>query len=84
MNESMFYSCYSCRWDPERYERGEDKKEQWAFLGWGVGMYPLLDKLPSTHLLTYSFSMHRPSPLPWHALCQTRSEDHSCDVPHAI
>ena len=25
------------KWDPGRFERGEDKKEHWAFLGWGVG-----------------------------------------------
>lgn len=25
------------RWDPSRFDRGEDKKEHWAFLGWGVG-----------------------------------------------
>ena len=25
------------KWDPGRFERGEDRKEQYAFLGWGVG-----------------------------------------------
>ncbi|TDL20336.1 cytochrome P450 [Rickenella mellea] len=28
------------RWDPERYARNEDKKEHWAYLGWGTGRHP--------------------------------------------
>ncbi|KAH8102335.1 cytochrome P450 [Phellopilus nigrolimitatus] len=30
------------KWDPSRFERGEDKKAHWAFLGWGVGRHPCL------------------------------------------
>ncbi|KAH8115445.1 cytochrome P450 [Phellopilus nigrolimitatus] len=30
------------KWDPSRFARGEDKKEHWAFLGWGVGRHPCL------------------------------------------
>ncbi|TDL20334.1 cytochrome P450 [Rickenella mellea] len=28
------------KWDPERYARNEDKKERWAYLGWGTGRHP--------------------------------------------
>ena len=27
------------RWDPSRYSRGEDKKEEYAFVGWGAGRH---------------------------------------------
>lgn len=27
-------------WDPSRFDRGEDKKQHWAFLGWGAGRHP--------------------------------------------
>jgi len=30
------------KWDPDRFARGEDKKEQWAYVGWGVGRHPCL------------------------------------------
>ncbi|KAI5458580.1 cytochrome P450 6A1 [Mariannaea sp. PMI_226] len=32
------------KWDPDRYseERAEDKKRQYAYLGWGVGRHPCL------------------------------------------
>ena len=29
-------------WDPERYARGEDKKQHWAYIGWGTGRHPCL------------------------------------------
>ncbi|KAH8114660.1 cytochrome P450 [Phellopilus nigrolimitatus] len=28
------------KWDPSRFSRGEDKRQHWAFLGWGVGRHP--------------------------------------------
>ncbi|TDL20337.1 cytochrome P450 [Rickenella mellea] len=28
------------KWDPDRYARNEDKKEHWAYLGWGTGRHP--------------------------------------------
>lgn len=30
------------RWDPNRFARGEDKKQHWAFVGWGTGRHPCL------------------------------------------
>lgn len=30
------------KWDPARYERGEDKKVPYGFMGWGAGRHPCL------------------------------------------
>lgn len=29
-------------WDPSRFERGEDAKEKYAYVGWGVARHPCL------------------------------------------
>lgn len=36
------------KWDPDRYssERAEDKKRQYAYLGWGVGKHPCCESVP--------------------------------------
>lgn len=46
-----------CRWDPSRYERGEDKKQQFAYLGWGAGL--ILNHASLFSLLTVSAAQGR-------------------------
>jgi sterol 14-demethylase len=40
------------RWDPARYlsERGEDKKKQHGYVGWGSGLHPCREKAPTSTL----------------------------------
>lgn len=62
-------------WDPGRYlpERAEDKKETYAWMGWGESLFLIIERPNLTYL-----SRTRSASVSGHAICEAREQSHCC------